>query len=259
MPATRIDRYQKGGFYGDMRTHHRETPPATFDPPLCWLPRDVDNSAGGQVWVPQGVWGGLGGKALHLSWGRCRVFHLLHEEVEGDWQGGVVPLDCEAFASGSITGAFSPFDGHLYVVGLHGWQTAGKADGCLQRVRYTGEDLNLPVELHARKEGLEITFSDALDPIAATNPENYVLERWNYRWSEAYGSDHWSVANPDEQRHDAVRVLSVTIDKDRKTVFLKIEDMQPVMQMKLTYALKSAEGETFTNTIHHTVNRLGPR
>lgn len=259
MPATRIDRYQRGGFYGDMRTHHRDTPPATFDAPLCWLPRDVDNSAGGQVWVPKGVWGALGGKPLHLSWGRCRLFHLLSEEVDGVWQGGVVPLSCGLFASGPITGVFCPFDGHLYVVGLHGWQTAGKADGCLQRVRYTGGQLNLPSRLHARDEGLEVTFSDPLDAAVAVNPDNYTVERWNYRWSEAYGSDHWSVESPNEQRHDPVAVQSVTLSDDGKTVFLKIKDMKPVMQMKLTYALKSAEGDAFSNTIHHTVNRLPNR
>ncbi len=54
MPATRIDQYKQGGFYGDMRAHHRPIPPKTYDPPLCWLPREVDNSAGGQVWVPEG-------------------------------------------------------------------------------------------------------------------------------------------------------------------------------------------------------------
>lgn len=257
MPATRIDHYKQGGFYGDMRTHHRDTPPTIYDPPLCWLPRDVDNSAGGQVWVPEGHWGALGGKPLHLSWGRCRVFELLHEEIAGEWQGGVVPLASELFSSGPITGVFSPFDGHLYVVGLHGWQTAGKADGCLQRVRYTGGNLNLPVELHAYEDGVEITFSDALDSASATNPENYIVERWNYRWSEAYGSDHWSVENPAEQRHDPVTVESITIAKDGKTVFLEIKDMQPVMQMKLAYVLKSAKGESFSNTIHHTVNQMG--
>jgi hypothetical protein len=54
MPATRVDLYQKGGFYGDMRTHHRKEPPKIYDPPLLWLPREADNSAGGQVWVPEG-------------------------------------------------------------------------------------------------------------------------------------------------------------------------------------------------------------
>src|SRR5205807_2058805 len=52
MPATRIDLYRKGGFYGDMRAHHRATPPKTYDGPLLWLPREADNSAGRQVWVP---------------------------------------------------------------------------------------------------------------------------------------------------------------------------------------------------------------
>ncbi len=58
MPMTRIDVYHKGGFYGDMRAHHRPTPPKTYDPPLLWLPKEADNSAGGQMWVPPRANGG---------------------------------------------------------------------------------------------------------------------------------------------------------------------------------------------------------
>src|SRR5262249_57819561 len=77
MPATRIDLYQKGGFYGDMRTHHRAKAPEFYDPPLLWLPREIDNSAGGQVWAPEGKFGPLSGHLLHLSYGRCKMFLVL--------------------------------------------------------------------------------------------------------------------------------------------------------------------------------------
>ncbi|HYH67862.1 MAG TPA: DUF6797 domain-containing protein, partial [Urbifossiella sp.] len=146
MPATRIDEYRKGGFHGDMRGHHRPTPPKTFDPPLCWLPREVDNSAGGQVWVPSGAFGPLAGKPLHLSYGRCRAFVLLRQEFGGGRvQGGVAALDMQ-FLSGSCRGRFHP-DGSMYVCGLNGWQTAAKADGSLQRVRLTGRPLDVPAAM----------------------------------------------------------------------------------------------------------------
>ena len=51
VPSTRIDVVQPGGFYGHMATHRRENAPDIYDPPLIWLPRSMDNSAGGQVWV----------------------------------------------------------------------------------------------------------------------------------------------------------------------------------------------------------------
>ena len=93
MPATRIDEYRKGGFYGDMRAHHRTTPPKTFDPPLCWLPREIDNSAGGQTWVPDKTWGALASVPLHFSYGRCKAFVLLRQPLsDGCVQGGVAPL-----------------------------------------------------------------------------------------------------------------------------------------------------------------------
>src|SRR5207237_651103 len=114
MPATRIDFYHKGGFYGDLRTHHRAAPPKTYDPPLLWLPREVDNSAGGQVWVPHDRFGLPRGQLLHLSYGRCKLFALLTQKVDGQWQGGAVDLGVP-FLSGSMRGRFHPGDGHLYV------------------------------------------------------------------------------------------------------------------------------------------------
>jgi hypothetical protein len=42
MPATRIDAYRPGGFYGDLRAHHRAVPPQIYDPAMLWLPREAD-------------------------------------------------------------------------------------------------------------------------------------------------------------------------------------------------------------------------
>jgi len=256
MPATRIDWYKKGGFYGDMRTHHRPKPPASYDPPICWIPSDVDNSAGGQVWVPEGRWGPLGSKPLHLSWGRGRPFQLLIDELDGHRQGGVVPLPVEPLRSGAITGDFNPHDGHLYVVGLHGWQTAGKEDGCLQRIRYTGQPIYLPVALTAHEDGIRLSFDRSLDEQTAEDLKNFVVERWNYKYSAAYGSDHWSVEDPSRMGHDRLTVQSVELDDEGKSLLLRIADMKPVMQMKVAFKLRFADGHVERNSVHFTVHRL---
>jgi hypothetical protein len=257
MPATRIDQYRHGGFYGDMRAHHRTAPPPTFDPPLCWLPREIDNSAGGQVWVPDGLFGPLGGRPLHLSYGRCKAMLLMRQELpDGTVQGGATDLGWN-FLSGVKTGCFHPTDGHLYVVGLNGWQTAAKRDGCLQRVRYTGRPVVTPLSVEAFAGSLRLTFSQPLDAKQADDVSNYRIERWSYHWSGEYGSKRYLPDRPGAVGQEAVAVTSAKVT-DEKTVVLTVPLLKPVMQMELSFKLTTATGAPCTGVVYHTINQLPP-
>jgi hypothetical protein len=257
MPATRLDVYRKGGFYGDMRAHHRKVPPETYDPPLCWLPRQMDNSAGGQVWVPRDRWGPLAGHLLHLSYGRCRMMLVLRQEIDGMMQGGAVDLGLQ-FLSGVCRGRFRPRDGHLYLVGLRGWQTAAVRDGCVQRVRYTGGKLLLPIALSAHANGLRLTFSEKLDRHYAEDVKRYRIAQWNYHWSGDYGSKRWSVAHPERVGEDAVAVRSAKLLADGRSVFVETAPLKPVMQMQVRYGLATADGDPLAGVLYNTVHRLAP-
>lgn len=255
VPKTRIDVYRKGGFYGDMRAHHRIVPPQTYDGPLCWLPREIDNSGGGQVWVPPGKWGPLGGRMLHFSYGHCSMMMVLHEQVNGKDQGGVVVFPMR-FLSGACRGRFSSKDGHLYLCGLDGWQTAAVKDGCVHRVRYTDETPLVPIAMNVHKNGIRLEFTEKLDAKSAANLNRYLVQRWNYRWSGEYGSKDWSVENPDEQGRDTVKVTKVRLLEDGRSVFLEIPDMKAVMQMKIQYSIKSAKDKVIEGEVHSTIHEL---
>ena len=255
MPATRVDIYRQGGFYGDMRAHHRAIPPKIYDPPLLWLPKEVDNSAGGQVWVPHDRFGLPKGQLLHLSYGRCKLFALLIQKVDGLPQAGAVDLGV-VFLSGSARGRFHPDDGHLYVTGLNGWQTAARRDGCLQRVRYTGRPLAIPIGLTVMTEGIRLDFAQRLDPQSASDPGRYRIEQWNYRWTADYGSRRWSVRNPDQQGQDRLAVESATLSEDGRSVLLRVKGLTPVMQMRIDYDLLTAESSRLKGAIHNTIHRL---
>jgi hypothetical protein len=254
MPATRIDQYTQGGFYGDLRAHHRKVAPTTYDPPLCWLPREVDNSAGGQVWVPKGAFGPLSELPLHLSYGRCRAFVLLRQEAEkGLVQGGVAALPL-TFLSGSCRGRFDA-DNNLWVCGLNGWQTAAKADGSLQRVRYTGKPLDTVVKSQVTEKGVRLTFSRPLDKKTAEDPANYKAAAWNYRWSGDYGSKRWRPSAPNVEGQDEFAFASATLE-DEKTVFLKAPvGMAPVMQLQVGYNLKAKDDTKVSGSVFLTVHK----
>jgi type 1 glutamine amidotransferase len=255
MPATRIDVYREGGFYGDMRAHHRAKPPATYDGPLLWLPKEADNSAGGQAWVPHGRFGWPKGQMLHLSYGRCKLYAVLPQTVGTITQAGAVDLGV-FFLSGSLRGRFHPRDGHLYVAGLNGWQTAARRDGSLQRVRYTGRPLAVPTGLDVYADGIRLRFARALDPKQAAERSRYKVEQWNYRWSADYGSKHWSVRDPNRPGHDLLAVTSAALEKGGRSVFLAVKGLGPTMQMRIGYDIRAADGKPLAGAVYNTIHRL---
>ena len=243
-----------GGFGGPRVTDER---PLGYDAPLCWIPHGTDNSSGSQVWVPSHRWGPLAGLPLHLLWGRCGMMLVLRDtDAAGRGvNGAVVPLPVK-FLSGPNRGTFDERDGSLYVAGSTGWQTSAVKDGAVQRVRYTGRPVPMPVGWKVVSKGVELRFAQALDRSAAEDPGSYAVRAWNYRYSGDYGSKDWSVADPKKEGRDEWTVKSARLREGGRTVTLEIPDLRPVMQGELKYNLSGAGGAPgLRGSLWFTVNR----
>jgi hypothetical protein len=253
MPSSRLNFIVPGAqFHGYVP--HAHGLPTNMTPPLCWIPMSWDNSSGAQVFVSGDRWpAALQGRLLHTSYGMGSLFHVLWETNGAVPQGGVWRFPLK-FDSGIMRARFNPRDGQLYAAGLRAWQTKGVRDGVLQRVRHTGAALHMPLELRARRGGIEITFSDPLERAAAEDLENWRVEQWNYLWTEKYGSDDYSVREPKRKGHDTVDVRAVKLDADGRRLRLEIPGLAPVMQMKIRYVLKSAKGAPVEGEIANTIN-----
>ena len=257
-PSSQISEVKQGGFYGAGGPQVSESRPLGYDAPLCWIPHSIDNSGGSQVWAPSTGWGPLSGRMIHLSYGRCSMMVALRDVVNGQAQGGVAPIRGGRFLSGAMRGAVSPKDGQLYVVGAKGWQTSALQDGSLQRVRYTGKTLTVPIELKVFENGISLAFAEALDAEWAGDSDSYGIKQWNYRYAKEYGSDDYSVAKPGEVGRDEVVIESIRVSSDNKSVFLLIPSIEPVMQMEVRYNLRSESGERVRSTVYHTIHQMRP-
>lgn len=255
-PGSAIFRVERGGFYGAMQSHHRAIPPTTFEPPICWIPRQQDNSSGGQVWVTSDHWGPLKGQLLHFSFGTCRMFLTLRESVGKATQGGTLQFPF-LFDSGVMRGRFRQTDGQLYVTGLKGWVSSAVRDGCFQRVRYTGHPVNMPVDMRTYANGIALTFAVPLKKSDVEDPDNFSAEQWNYHWSGNYGSPEYKVSNPNQIGHDEVEVVSSTLLADGKTVFLEVPDLRPAMQVAISYTISSDSGDPIRQTFNATLHQIG--
>lgn len=216
--------------------------------PLAYLPRGIDNSAGGQQLVKGDRWGPLEGQLLHFSFGTGTHFLVLQDIIEGQVQGAIVPLSGD-FASGIHRGCFNDDDGQLYVVGMQGWGSYTPQHGCLQRVRYTGAKVQLPVGIRTYRNGILIQFSAPLQPDVAGSETSHFAQCWNYRYSSAYGSPEFSTRHFGTRGHDLVAIKSAHV-VGRKSLFLEMPDLQPVNQLHLRVASAKGVDHQLFVTVH---------
>ncbi|HEX3314671.1 MAG TPA: hypothetical protein VHR72_07245, partial [Gemmataceae bacterium] len=258
-PVCPINWIKPGGFYGVPEFAGKDPKTSIRDNPLCWLtyngPDVIDNSNGGQVWITGNKFGPLSGQLLHTSYGTSSLFSVLKEEVGGEMQGGVVRL--LRFDSGVCRGRFIESQNALFLTGLRGWQTNASKDAGFYRVRYTGKPFNEPTDLKVEPGKITITFSDPLDIATAGKADNYRIDQWNYRWTSSYGSPQVKTSDAKKTGIDEVEVESVTVGSDGKTVTLKLAEVKPVMQMRISMTLKAADGTPIRTAIHNTINNVG--
>lgn len=243
-------------------SHRSPAPDKEVPKPLCWIPYDVDNSNGGQAWVTSDRWGPLKGRMLYTSYGKSSLFLVLQERVGAVQQGGLVKLPLR-FGSGIMRPRFSPYDGQLYVAGLKGWQTNAARDGAIHRVRFTGKSATLPVSIGVTDAGITLGFSGPLDAASASDLQSYALEQNNYKWSADYGSPELKLGATDAKdakNHGTtpVAIKSVKLAPDRKSVFLEVPGLQPVMTSRIKLNVKAEDGSRVPDEICHTIHVVPP-
>ncbi|MDA0839095.1 MAG: PA14 domain-containing protein [Planctomycetota bacterium] len=254
-PKCHISLVNKGDFLGVVDLAHGEPKPTTYAPHICWLPRHLDNSNGGQVWVTSdNRWGPLEGRMLHMSYGTTRLFLVDYEYQDGVIQGGVVPFKLN-FNTGIMRGRFNKRDGQLYLCGLKGWQSSAAKEAGFQRVRYTGKPVDMATKIHYTQTGIEITFNRPVQT-ESIQAENFSAEMWNYTWTGAYGSADYSILNPGKHGKDKLSISSAKLSADGKTASLEIPQLQECMQWMVRYRLKTADGNPLENEVYGTINKM---
>ncbi len=243
--ASMVAEIREGGHYGYGGPKDGKTP----DLPLVYMPRGLDNSSGGQVFVTSDRWGPLKGQCIHLSFGAGTAFLLLRDKVNGQPQGAAVPLPFE-FDSGAHRARFNPADGQLYVSGMSGWGSYTPRDGSFQRVRYTDAKVQLPIQFRAHENGLKVGFSSPVDSSVVENLKNQFAQAWNYRYGSAYGSPEFSPSHPGTPGHDTLAIKSTHVLDDGKTVFLEIPDIQPVNQLHIRMRVDAGLPHDLFATVH---------
>jgi hypothetical protein len=112
-------------------------------------------------------------------------------------------------------------------------------------VRYTGNNLPVPLSYRVVKNGIELGFSAALDKAAAEDDDN-----WAGTWTGILKK------TPSAKETQDLPIKSVRLAGDRKTLTIEIDRMRPAPNFALQYRLKSADGGSVNGELHGTIHRV---
>ena len=161
------------------------------------------------------------------------------------------------FKAGLMRSRVNPTDGQVYTVGLKGWDTHAAYDGCLYRIRYTGEPSRIIQDVAATPTGLRLTFTCDLDR-QAINAQSVTAAREQSKKGEmaavALGALSFStprtldIAWP-QIADERVERRTQTDSKGNVTVDVR-------SPLTLTVSVKSADGHAINQVVYATINSV---
>jgi glucose/arabinose dehydrogenase/mono/diheme cytochrome c family protein len=253
IPSTPLHIVRDGQFYGFLSDglHERERYPSPPADPLTWMPHSVNASAMSQVWLFGAKMGALNDQLVHIGFTRPEVFRILMNNRGPKPQASVVSVTTE-FQFPPLNGSVNPADGQLYIAGFQvaGWGNALNKLSGMGRVRYTGAEVTLPREVTPMDKGVLLSFDVALNPKKARDPNSYSLASWHYERTHKYGSAQYKADG--KPGLDWLTASAAYLSKDRRSVFVAVPEMKPVMQMRIGWSLATSAGANFERNAYTT-------
>ncbi|MEM1214788.1 MAG: family 16 glycoside hydrolase [Bacteroidota bacterium] len=250
LPSCKIMHVEKGDFFGSRAVDSARVAQLEEKPPVVWLPQDeIGNSPGTPSYLNDGPYRG---QMIHGEVTHGGVKRVFVEKVAGEYQGAVFRF-IQGLEAGVNRLVWGP-DGALYVGGIGStgnWQHSGKLWYGLQRLAYNEQSTFEMLAVCAKSNGVEIEFTEPLDPNFGNRLEEYTVRQWYYLPTHDYGGPKL-----DDRR---LAVQSVHLSADRKKVFLELDGMQAghVIYVRLPNHWTSTNNHTiWTTEAWYTLNNI---
>ena len=251
-PTSMIFHVKQGDFYG----HSYHTQDKMIEPATSYVPRGIDNSTGGQLYITTDKWGPMKDKLISLSYGTNSHYLMLEDTSGPRVQGAVVPLKGD-FISSIHRARVHPIDKQVYAVGLQGWGNYSQTHGSFERIRYTGKPVYHPLGFQVFQNGIRVDFDYMLSSSNSESIKTIFAQQWEYIYTMGYGSPEFSIRNKGKLGHDRLNVTSAHVINDGKSIFVEMPDLVPAMVVYLRMHLQFADGSPFKADLFATALHLG--
>ncbi|MDB5051077.1 MAG: hypothetical protein JWO30_4148 [Fibrobacteres bacterium] len=253
LPACSFQLIKPGKNYG-----YRQGPPNTpnwaeslpYEPPVAWLVDGVHQSASQPLYLDKGPYAGDFLIGDVNSPGLSRV--ALDKVGEGTYNGALF-FFTGGFGTAAVNRlALQPKEDAIIVgtfLAMGDWPAGGTKP--MYRIKYAAANTTFEMrEIHSRQGGVEIVFSQPVDPATAV-AGNFTLSQWHYNRTVEYGCCIDGQGNNPS-------VASVKVSDDHKRVFIASTGATASLDRELkilTNGIKSATGASlFYATAYFTHN-----
>lgn len=180
-----------------------------------------------------------------FSW----VMRVDLQKVKGHYQGACFPF-LEGFDSGTLA-LEQASNGMLFVGGTNrGWGSRGTKPFSLERVRWTGKTPFEVLNMKARHDGFELTFTEPVDRETAGDVASYKMPTYTYIYQSNYGSP--------EVDHVDANVTKAVVSDDGLSVRLTVDKLHEghVHELHLD-GVKAKDGRDLRNAVgYYTLNYI---
>ena len=190
-----------------------------FEPPAILFPYNKmgKSAAGVACDTTGGKFGPFQDQLFVTDQSDSTVMRCYLEKVSGHYQGACFPF-LKGFASGSLALEMTD-NGKMFVGGTNrGWGSRGRRPFAVERVDWTGKVPFEILEMQARPDGFELTFTEPVDSATVENIESYELSTYTYIYQSSYGSP--------EVDHTTPTLTKAVAGADGQSVRLYVDALQ---------------------------------
>jgi cytochrome c551/c552 len=219
--------------------------------PAVWFPHAIMGISTSDIIqdTTKGKFSPFPGQYFVADQGQSKVMRVFMEKVNGVYQGFCINYR-EGFQSGILRERFG-LDGSMFVgMTSRGWGSTGKDNFGLQRLVWNGL---MPFEInaiHAKSDGFEITFTQAVDVKSVKNAASYALRSYIYEYHHQYGSPIINVKD--------LKIKGISVSPDKKSVRISIDGIrQFYIHEFILKGILNEEGEPLLHeTAYYTLNEI---
>ena len=218
--------------------------------PSVYIPHYImGNSTSGFVQIPDDIkFGPYAGQILVGDQSQSLINRVFLEEVKGQYQGAAFPFR-SGFESGVLRLCWG-MDGSLFVGQTsRGWDSKGPKQYGLERLVWLGKTPYDMKAVRAMPDGFEIEFTKPVNKKTASDPDNYTINNFTYKYHPVYGSD---IVREKKNNIDAAIVSA-----DGLRVRLVVDSLREkyIHEIKVADNVVSDEGTSLLHpTAYYTLN-----
>ncbi len=219
--------------------------------PAVWFPHAIMGISTSDIIqdTTKGKFSPFPGQYFVADQGQSKVMRVFMEKVNGVYQGFCINYR-EGFQSGILRERFGS-DGSMFVgMTSRGWGSTGKDNFGLQRLVWNGLTPFEINAIHAKSDGFEISFTQAVDVKSVKNAASYALRSYIYQYHHQYGSPIINVKD--------VKIKGISVSADKKSVRISLDGIrQFYIHEFILKGILNEEGEPLLHeTAYYTLNQI---